>query len=148
MSIDPVERRLEQSFEAERWTRFIQDCQDLEQLRETALALVQQLAQQKAASAWMATRASESENAKLEMLARMIRQQPDGEEEQATESPGGSPSRRPGRVSVFLLPAAQVCWRELVAVFGPNLDHAGIVLAAALHLIADRVVALLSLIHI
>ena len=55
MSIDPVERRLEQSFEAERWTRFIQDCQDLEQLRETALALVQQLAQQKAASAWMAT---------------------------------------------------------------------------------------------
>ena len=29
MSIDPVERRLEQSFEAERWTRFIQDCQDL-----------------------------------------------------------------------------------------------------------------------
>ena len=71
MSIDPVERRLEQSFEAERWTRFIQDCQDLEQLRETALALVQQLAQQKAASAWMATRASESENAKLEMLARI-----------------------------------------------------------------------------
>ena len=55
MSIDPVERRLEQSFEAERWTRFIQDCQDLEQLRETALALVQQLAQQKAASAWMAS---------------------------------------------------------------------------------------------
>ena len=53
MSIDPVERRLEQSFEAERWTRFIQDCQDLEQLRETALALVQQLAQQKAASAWI-----------------------------------------------------------------------------------------------
>ena len=86
MSIDPVERRLEQSFEAERWTRFIQDCQDLEQLRETALALVQQLAQQKAASTWMATRASESENAKLEMLARMIRQQPDGEEEKATES--------------------------------------------------------------
>ena len=28
MSIDPVERRLEQSFEAERWTRFIQDCRD------------------------------------------------------------------------------------------------------------------------
>ena len=55
MSIDPVERRLEQSFEAERWTRFIQDCQDLEQLREMALALVQQLAQQKADSAWMAT---------------------------------------------------------------------------------------------
>ena len=41
MSIDPLERRLEQSFEVERWTRFIQDCQDLEQLRETALALVQ-----------------------------------------------------------------------------------------------------------
>ena len=52
MSIDPLERRLEQSFEAERWSRFIQDCQDIEQLRDTALSLVQQLAQQKAASAW------------------------------------------------------------------------------------------------
>ena len=77
MSIDPVERRLEQSFEAERWTRFLQDCQDIEQLREAALGLVQQLAQQKAASAWMASRASESENAKLQMLARMIRQTDD-----------------------------------------------------------------------
>ena len=87
MSIDPVERRLEQSFEVERWTRFIQDCQDLEQLRETALALVQQLAQQRAASAWMATRASESENTKLEMLAKMIRQQTDGSGKEATETP-------------------------------------------------------------
>ena len=87
MSIAPVERRLEQSFEQERWTRFIQDCQDLEQLRETALALVQQLAQQRAASAWMATRASESENTKLEMLAKMIRQQPDGSGKEATETP-------------------------------------------------------------
>ena len=77
MSSAPVERRLEQSFEAERWTRFIQECQDIEQLREMALALVQQLTQQKAASAWMASRASESENAKLEMLARMIRQSDD-----------------------------------------------------------------------
>ena len=68
---------MEQSFEAERWTRFIQECQDIEQLREMALALVQQLTQQKAASAWMASRASESENAKLEMLARMIRQSDD-----------------------------------------------------------------------
>ena len=81
MSIDPVARRLEQSFEAERLSRFIQDCQDIEQLRETALALVQQLAQQKAASAWMATRASESENAKLEMLARVIRQQTETQEQ-------------------------------------------------------------------
>ena len=56
-------------------------------MRETALALMQQLAQQKAASAWMATRASESENAKLEMLARMIRRQPDGADEKATKSP-------------------------------------------------------------
>ena len=74
MSINPVERGLEQSFEAERWRRFIDDCQDIEQLRDLALTLVQQLAQQKAASAWMATRASESENAKLEMLASLIRQ--------------------------------------------------------------------------
>ena len=81
MNIDPVARRLEQSFEAERLSRFIQDCQDIEQLRDTALALVQQLAQQKAASTWMATRASESENAKLEMLARMIRQQTETSEQ-------------------------------------------------------------------
>ena len=87
MSIDPVERRLEQSFEVERWTRFIQECQDLEQLRETALALVQQLAQQKAAKAWMASRASESENSKLQMLAQMIRRQPDGLEGETTGSP-------------------------------------------------------------
>ena len=84
MSIDPVEQGLEQSFEAERWRRFIQDCQDIEQLRDAALALVQQLAQQKAASAWMATRASESENAKLEMLASLIRQR----SETSEESPG------------------------------------------------------------
>ena len=36
MSIDPVERGLEQSFEAERWRRFIDDCQDIEQLRDLA----------------------------------------------------------------------------------------------------------------
>ncbi|MAH58769.1 MAG: hypothetical protein CMN91_10105 [Synechococcus sp. ARS1019] len=73
MSIDPVERGLEQSFEAEKLSRFIAECQDIDALRETAQALVQQLQQVKAASAWMATRASESENAKLEMLAEMIR---------------------------------------------------------------------------
>mgnify|MGYP004124821675 FL=1 len=81
MSIDPVERGFEQSFEAERWRRFINDCNDIEQLRDMALALVQQLAQQKAASAWMATRASESENAKLEMLASLIRERSDTPEE-------------------------------------------------------------------
>jgi len=73
MAIDPVERMLEQSFEVEKLTRFINDCRDLEQLREIALTLVQQVAQQKAASAWMANRATESENAKLEMLAEVIR---------------------------------------------------------------------------
>ena len=73
MSIDPVERGLEQSFEAEKLSRFIAECQDIYALREAAQALVQQLQQLKAASAWMATRASESENAKLEMLAEMIR---------------------------------------------------------------------------
>ena len=81
MSIDPVERGFEQSFEAERWRRFINDCNDIEQLRDMALALVQQLTQQKAASAWMATRASESENAKLEMLASLIRERSDTPEE-------------------------------------------------------------------
>ena len=73
MAIDPVERPLEQSFEVEKLTRPINDCRDLEQLREMALTLVQQVAQQKAASAWMANRATESENAKLELLAEVIR---------------------------------------------------------------------------
>ena len=73
MAIDPVERPLEQSFEVEKLSRLINDCSDLEQLREMALALVQQVAQQKAASAWMANRATESENAKLELLADVIR---------------------------------------------------------------------------
>ena len=74
MSIDPLERGLEQSFETEKWGRFIRECDDLETLRETALSLLQKLAQLKAASSWMASRASESENAKLKMLAELIRQ--------------------------------------------------------------------------
>jgi hypothetical protein len=78
MAIDPVERLLEQSFEVEKLTRFINDCRDLEQLREMALTLVQQVAQQKAASAWMANRATESENAKLELLAEVIRRRAAG----------------------------------------------------------------------
>ena len=78
MTIDPVERPLEQSFEVEKLTRLINDCSDLEQLREMALALVQQVAQQKAASAWMANRATESENAKLELLADVIRRRTAG----------------------------------------------------------------------
>ena len=78
MSIDPVELRPEQSFQAERWVRFIRECQDIEQLRDTAMALVQQLTQQKAANAWMASRASESENEKLEVVAQMIRQSSNG----------------------------------------------------------------------
>ena len=78
MAIDPVERLLEQSFEVEKLTRFINECGNLEQLREMALTLVQQVAQQKAASAWMANRATESENAKLEMLAEVIRQRAAG----------------------------------------------------------------------
>ena len=78
MTIDPVELRPEQSFQAERWVRFIRECQDIEQLRDMAMALVQQLTQQKAANAWMASRASESENEKLEVVAEMIRQTSNG----------------------------------------------------------------------
>ena len=74
MSIDPLERGLEQSFETEKWGRFIRECDDLETLRETSLSLLQQLAQLKAASSWMASRASESENAKFKILAELIRQ--------------------------------------------------------------------------
>ena len=73
MSINPIERGLEQSFELEKWGRFIRESDDIESLRETALSLLQQMAQLKASSAWMATRASESENAKLEMLAELIK---------------------------------------------------------------------------
>ena len=71
--MDPIKHSLESSFESEKLVRRINDCTDLEELRQMALLLVQQLAQQKAARAWMATRASESENSKLEMLAEMIR---------------------------------------------------------------------------
>ena len=82
MSIDPLERGLEQSFETEKWGRFIRECDDLETLRETSLSLLQQLAQLKAASSWMASRASESENAKLKMLAELIRQRTDSAPDQ------------------------------------------------------------------
>ena len=71
-----MEQRLEQSFEAEKFSRFIRDCNDIEELRQTALFLVQQLMQQKAASAWMASRASESENSRLKMLAELIKRPP------------------------------------------------------------------------
>lgn len=86
MSIDPVELRPEQSFQAERWVRFIRECQDIEQLRDTAMALVQQLTQQKAANAWMASRASESENERLEVVAQMIRQTSIGEKKASDRS--------------------------------------------------------------
>ena len=82
MSIDPLERGLEQSFETEKWGRFIRECDDLETLRETALSLLQQLAQLKAASSWMASRASEAENAKLKMLAELIRQRTESSPDQ------------------------------------------------------------------
>ena len=81
-----MELRPEQSFQAERWVRFIRECQDMEQLRDTAMALVQQLTQQKAANAWMASRASESENEKLEVVAQMIRQTSIGEKNASDRS--------------------------------------------------------------
>ena len=74
MSIDPIQRGLEQSFETERWSRLIRECDDLETLRQTALSLLQQVTQMKVASSWMASRASESENAKLEILAKLIQE--------------------------------------------------------------------------
>ena len=71
--MEPIQKGLEQSFESERLTRWIRDCQEIEKLREAALALVQQLDQQKSARAWLAARASDSENAKLNMLAELIK---------------------------------------------------------------------------
>ena len=85
MSIDPLKLGLEQSFESERWKRMIRECEDMEQLRDMGLILVQQLAQQKAASAWMASRAYESENAKLQMLARLIKQSTGQDDQQSPE---------------------------------------------------------------
>ena len=76
--MDPIKHSLESSLESEKLVRLINDCTDLEELREMALLLVQQLAQQKAARAWMANRASESENSKLEMLAELIRRSQGG----------------------------------------------------------------------
>ena len=76
--MDQIKHSLESSFESEKLVRLINDCTDLEELREMALLLVQQLAQQKAARAWMANRASESENSKLEMLAELIRRSQGG----------------------------------------------------------------------
>ena len=71
--MDPLQKGLEQSFESERLSRWIRDCQNIEELRQAALALVQQLDQQKTARAWLAARASDSENAKLNMLAELIK---------------------------------------------------------------------------
>ncbi len=71
--MDPLQKGLEQSFESERLSRWIRDCQNIEELRQAALALVQQLDQQKTASSWLAARASDSENAKLNMLAELIK---------------------------------------------------------------------------
>ncbi len=82
MSIDPLQQGLEQSFETERWARLIRDCQDLETLRETALSLLQQVTQMKAANSWMASRASESENTKLEILAKLIKERTDRTQEE------------------------------------------------------------------
>ncbi len=79
--MDPIKHSLESSFESEKLVRWINDCTELEALRERALLLVQQLAQQKAARAWMASRASESENSKLEMLAELIRRSQDSSDQ-------------------------------------------------------------------
>ena len=71
--MEPIQQGLEQSFERERLSRWIRECQDIDELREAALALLKQLDQQKSARAWLAARASESENAKLNILAELIK---------------------------------------------------------------------------
>lgn len=83
--MDSIEKGLEQSFESERLTRWIRDCQAIEELREAALALVQQLDQQKSARAWLAARASDSENAKLNILAELIKRT--GQQGDASDAP-------------------------------------------------------------
>ena len=85
MSLDPLQQGLEQSFETERWARLIRDCDDIEPLRHTALSLLQQVTQMKVASTWMASRASESENAKLEILAKLIQERSERPQEQTEQ---------------------------------------------------------------
>ena len=127
------------SFEVEKLTRLINDCRDLEQLREMALALVQQVAQQKAASAWMASRATESENAKLELLAEVIRRR-------AASGSDSTPQKdwlTPGLVMVTL-PAGQARRRKFVAMFCGHLQHTAVVITAMLNFGAQGIVALHS----
>ena len=75
MALDPIEPKLEQTFESERLARMIKECADLEDLRVIALSLLARLGQQQAASRWLAERGSEAESERLEMLAKLIRQQ-------------------------------------------------------------------------
>ena len=75
MALDPIEPKLERTFESERLARMIKECADLEDLRVIALSLLARLGQQQAASRWLAERGSEAESERLEMLAKLIRQQ-------------------------------------------------------------------------
>lgn len=75
----PIEHRLDQAFESEKLSRFIRGCRDIEILQQTALSLVTQLAQERAAKNFLAIQAAESENEKLKMLAAMIRASSDDE---------------------------------------------------------------------
>ena len=74
MAIDPIEPKLEQTFESERMARMIKECTDIEDLRLIAESLLARLRQQQAASRWLAERGSEAESERLEMLATLIRQ--------------------------------------------------------------------------
>ena len=85
MTIDPIQQGLERSFETERWARLIRECDDIETLRQTAQSLLQQVTQMKVASTWMASRASESENAKLEILAKLIKERSDHSHQEKQE---------------------------------------------------------------
>ena len=75
MAIDPLAPKPAQTFESERLARMIKECSDLEDLRVIALSLLTRLGQQQAASRWLAERGSEAESERLEMLAKLIRQQ-------------------------------------------------------------------------
>ena len=79
MAMDPIEPKLEHTFESERMARMIKECTDLEDLRVIALSLLTRLGQQQAASRWLAERGSEAESERLEMLAKLIRQQQSSE---------------------------------------------------------------------
>ena len=59
---DPIENSLQLQFQAERLRRTIQECQNLDLLRQIALELIELNRQNTAIAQWASKRASDAEN--------------------------------------------------------------------------------------